>query len=233
MSVKILNRTRLGRPTSVPVLATIRLPSGGPSARLGPVRNVGFADKMSTVFRAFSDGGTRKTADGAPPSILEKIREFITQNVPKFSGDTQFVSDLVQKLKVPAIAALGIAFVGGLAYLAYRLYKHHTQKNVDSTVSAVMADIQSTTPDLLKIPGWADTIRAEVTAAASAGGDPAAFVEKIAAIKSAVIAHQKSINPSRVGSGFNMISFRISPGLRGHRRAQQRSGTGGGIKVPI
>jgi hypothetical protein len=156
-----------------------------------------------------------------PLGMLDRIKESIVFNAPgiasaasSLSGllDSDVLGQVLSRLKLPAIAALGVAFVSGLAYLAYKLYNRYTTSGADEAVEKIMADLSNTAPDLMKVEGWYDKILGEVIDAVESSNDPSVLVEKIAAIKTAVIEHQKTISPERIGSGISLFAGRKKGG---------------------
>jgi hypothetical protein len=143
----------------------------------------------------------KKSASGQPLTIGERISDFIAFNKPNVNLGA--MGPLLQKLKIPSLIIAGISFVAGLAYLAYRLYSNWSDKKANETIEKIMKDFSETTPDLLKLPGWYDQVKNEVTQAVRSGNDKH-MVEQITKIKTAMIEKQKSMGHA-VGSGFDLF----------------------------
>lgn len=192
MSVKILMR-RPG-PSLGSVLSQ---PSPPPVSSLPTFKNIltGLGDKISSAF------ATRKSASGDALSFVEKVGEFIARNVPSIDPIT--VMNLMSAAKVPALAALGVAAAAGIVYMAYRLYKHFTEKGARETIETIMKDLRDTAPDVFNVPGWAEQIEEDVTTAVGAG--PEEMINKIAQIKNTLIEKQRATAPKNIGAGLNVF----------------------------
>ena len=158
-------------------------------------------DSLTDRFKSMF--ATRKSASGGPLTIAERIGEFIARNKPNIDIDMPSLVTTLANLKVPALAILGIAFVSGLAYLAYKLYNNWSASKAEETVNKIMKDFEETTPDLLDIPGWYDQVRNEVVAAVNTGNEKD-MVERVAAIKNSIMEKQQSMG-GRVGGGIDLI----------------------------
>lgn len=158
--------------------------------------------------------GSRKSASGDAASALELIKEFFTMNAPDISLAN--ITALASKLKMPLLIAVGIAAVAAIIYLVYKVYTN--RESIQAAIDEFMADLKNVAPDLVKIPGWLDSIKHEISDAFSME-NPAGIVERLVKIKDAVMGHQKTISPANMGSGLLYI-----PGHSHH---------GGGLKVPL
>lgn len=143
----------------------------------------------------------RKSASGDALSVAERISEFIHFNKPNINLGS--LSPILQKLKVPGLILVGVAFVAGLAYLAYRLYTNWSEKKANETINKIMKDFEESTPELLKLPGWYDQIRAEVAEAVHSKNEEY-MIEQITKIKTSIIEKQKSMGHA-VGSGIDLF----------------------------
>lgn len=214
-TIKVLHRRHA--PSSLPVAA----PSLGPiSALMGSLGSF-FRDTGTQMARA------RKTADGEPFGIVDRVREFINMNAPGITLDDAAsgltLAQLLSKVKGPATAVLGAAALATIAFLVYKLYTNRA--SIAETVDRFMADLRSTAPDLIKVPGWLDSMRRSV-ATALKSDSPAAAVSALADMKGDVIERQESIAPDRVGSGIDV--FRDEVDLRG-----PPGGYGGGVSTSL
>jgi|ERR1700744_1674967 len=197
MKPKILYRTRLGRPTSIPTIFG-KYESASYIPQLQDAR-----ESVESIFAA------RKSASGGPLTVAERVGEFIARNKPNLNIDTSAIASIASKLKVPGLALLGVAFVAGVSYLAYKLYRKWSDSNAEAAINKIMEDLKSTAPDLFKIPGWADQVRNEVIEAVSSGND-VAMTEKILQIKTAVVEKQNSMGKP-VGAGIDLFYDKQSP----------------------
>lgn len=188
--IKVLNRTRLGRPTSIPLARHYKPP-------VGEI----FRDARESVSSAFLH---RKTADGGPISFLSRIKEFVARNKPNISVDWTKVSDVLEKIKAPTFIILGVAFIAGVSYLAYRLYKNFSENKAKETIDKIMKDLEETSPDLLKVHGWRQSVRNEVAGAVLSGNENT-MIDKIMKIKEKIIEHQNTINPQNTGNGIDLF----------------------------
>lgn len=191
MSVKVLMR----RPG--PKIGSI-IPQSTPSVSSLPGLKTMFSnlgDKLSSAF------ATRKSASDGPLSFIEKVGEFVSRNAP--SVDPITVMSLMSAAKVPTLVALGVAAAAGIVYLAYKLYKHFTEKGARETIEVIVKDLRNVAPDIFNVPGWAEQIEADVTAAVNSG--PEEMINKIAAIKATLLEKQKATAPKNLGSGINMF----------------------------
>lgn len=215
-SIKIMRRRRLFNDPLIPVTNAPVLRSSVPAvfdSRWDAIRS-----HLPSLPNIFVDPGrARKTASGEAFEVGERIQEFVAQNLPKLDISPAAIAGLASKLKMPLIAAVGVAAVAGLAYLVYKLYTNRA--SISETISTVMSDLKNIAPDLTRIPGWLDSIKKEVSDAFS--GDAPSALKKLIKIKDAVLDHQKSINPSGVGAGINM--FGQSAPRHRHRGAGLKS----------
>lgn len=190
MSVKILQRrTRLSPTSGISMVKNM-----DPPVTYNPIPNI-----LGNIDRAFPH---RKSVDGAPLSLLDRVKEFIHFKKPNINLAN--VGDVLQRLKVPGLVLLGVAFVAGLVYLAYKLYRNWSDKKAAETVDKIMADLRETAPSLMEVPGWFEKVRAEVEAAVYSG-DETQMVESIAKIKTEIIEKQKSIG-EKVGAGIDLFA---------------------------
>lgn len=193
MSVKILMR----RPG--PQIGSTILPSSAPTvSSLPSIKNIlaGVGSKISSAF------ATRKSASGEALSFVEKVGEFIARNVP--SVDVSTVIGLMSAAKIPVLAALGVAAAGGIVYLAYKLYKHFTEKGAKETIATIMKDLRDIAPDIFNVPGWAEQIETDVAAAVESG--PEEMINKIADIKTTLLEKQRATSPKNIGAGINVFA---------------------------
>lgn len=221
-----LRLTKLGRVTSLPIadvhfgqhpsmrtFLSNMIPTVPPAASsaIDSLRQ-GVEDLAIVASRA------RKPADpNVPLGLIDKVREFIHFNAPKVNLSA--ITDILSKVKTPLIATLGIAFVAGISYIAYKIYTN--RESIKHGIDQIMKDITSTAPDLLKVPGWAQSIYDTVSNYVHQySHEPSKLISKIMEVKDMIIKHQSTINPANVGSGINMIKH-----MRSHH--------GGGIKAPI
>lgn len=183
-------------------------------SKLSPIHNITMANMDPPVkYNPIPDIFTRidksfphrKSADGEALSFIDRIKEFIHFKKPNI--DLPPVGEMLQKLKVPGLVILGVSFIAGLIYLAYKLYKNYSAQKAEDTINKIMADLVETAPDLMKLPGWSEKIRAEVEYAVTSGSENS-MVEEIARIKTSVIDKQKSMG-AKVGSGIDL--FRSQP----------------------
>lgn len=175
--------------------------------------------------------GRRKTADGLPPSMASNIKEFFALNFPSLI-DPAAIANMASKVKLPLGIAVGVAAVAGLAYAVYKLWTG--QWKLPEAVKSILDDLKAAAPDLTKLPGWFDSIKAEVNDAFKSD-NPATIVERLTKIRDAVMGHQKSINPSGSGGG---IDFFYDLGLRHHGinppgGRLKPYGAGRGVKIPM
>jgi hypothetical protein len=147
--------------------------------------------------------GHRKTAEGAPLTIMEKIREFIVQNKPNITADPSAIIAAAKRVKMPLLAVAGVAFIAGVSFLAYKLYKHWSEGKANETIAKIMKDIEASTPDLLRMDGWREQIHQEVSDAVHAGS-PEEMTKRITEIKTAVIEKQRSSGKA-VGAGIDLF----------------------------
>jgi hypothetical protein len=195
MAVKTLRRIPQG---------SIHINPAPTQASLGILRG-GLTDIGARVASALA---TRKSADGGPLSIGERVQEFIARNAPNITIDPTFVFDTLKKMKTPIIAALGIAAVAGLVYLSYRLYKHFTAPKANEAANTMMADLHNLAPDVFAIDGWEAAVRSRVEAAVNAG--PEGMVEQLAQIKAELQEMQHKTKPEALGAGINMFKHGCS-----------------------
>jgi len=188
MSVKILHRRSKLAPSS-----GITLMNMDPPAKYNALPNL-----FDRIDKAFPH---RKSADGGPLSVLDRIKEFIHFKKPDI--DMGSVGDILQKLKVPGLVLLGVAFVGGLIYLAYKLYRNWSDKKAEDTINTIMKDFANTAPELLEVPGWQEKVRNEVADAVYSGNEQT-MVESITKIKSAIVEKQQSLG-KKVGAGIDLF----------------------------
>lgn len=148
----------------------------------------------------------RKSADpDVPLSFIDKVREFIHFNAPKV--DLGEISEMLGRAKLPLLAVLGVTAAAGIAYLAYKAY--HNRGNIGAIVSKLMDDIKATAPDVMKVPGWFESVRTHISDAVNSLADsPAKLINKLAKIKEEMINHQSQIAPA--GSGINLCAKRHS-----------------------
>jgi hypothetical protein len=209
MAVKTLRLTKLGRVTSLPIadvhfgqhpsmrtflsnmIPDIKAPAAIESLRQG------VEDLAITASRA------RKSADPTVPlGMIDKVREFIHFNAPKVNLSA--ITDILSKVKTPLLATLGIAFVAGISYIAYKVYTN--RESIKHAVEQIVKDIKDTAPDLFKVPGWAQSIYDTVSDYVHKyAQEPSKLISKIAEIKDTIMSHQSTINPANMGSGINMI----------------------------
>lgn len=186
-------------------------------ARINPTvesMRQGFEDLAISAARA------RKPADpNIPLGFLDKVKEFIHFHAPKVNMG--LLSDMLSRAKGPLLATLGVAAAAGLAYLAYKIYKNRHE--IPGAVNKLMEDIRSAAPDLLKVQGWAESIRKNISDTLHEyADDPSKLVNKLAQLKNTILGHQTSIAP--VGQGINIIVA---------MKAKKRPHKGAGIRVPI
>lgn len=191
MSVKILQRRSKLSPSHGSVIMNL-----DPPVKYNPLPNI-----ITRIDNAFPH---RKSVDGAPLGFLDRIKEFIHFKKPNI--DLSQIKDIAQKLKIPGLVILGVSFIAGLIYLAYKLYKHFTPEKVNETIDSIMADFMETAPQLMQIPGWAEKIREEVRLAVESG-DQSKMVEEIARIKTSIIEKQESLGEN-VGKGIDLFRRR-------------------------
>lgn len=158
------------------------------------------------------------------PGIVDTIGEFISKKFPGQNINASDVANLASKLKVPLVAAVGIAAAAGLTYLVYKMYKNRA--TISETASKFLSDVKATAPDLSRVPGWLDSIKHEVGEALRSD-NPASIVERLVGIKNAVLGHQNTIAPAGAG-----IDFFIDMEPR-YRTPRPDIHIGGGLKVPI
>lgn len=219
MSVKILRRTHAPFMRAPTPLHTTSVP-GLISSKLNAVK-----ESLSPLFTQATRA--RKSADPDGFSVPDRIREFFFQNAPTIASnmDIDKLDEILGKLKMPLVVAIGIAAAASLAYLVYKLYTNRA--TIAETIDNVMKDLKAVAPDLTKIEGWADSIKKEVTDALYSNS-PDTALERLVKIKDAVLGHQKSMTGS-VGSGINFLHEKR------YRRVTRpiRANRGGGIKVPM
>lgn len=193
MSVKVLQRrTRLGPSAGISMLPN-----------LNPDPPVSYAPVPSIFQRIDALFPHRKSPDLTPLSFADRVREFIHFKKPNI--DLSAITPILEKLKVPGLVLAGVAFVAGIAYLAYKLYTNWSAKKAEETVNKIMADLESTAPELMAIDGWRDKIRAEVVSAVNSGEE--GMVTTIANIKTDIIEKQKSMG-AKVGAGIDLFGGR-------------------------
>lgn len=158
-------------------------------------------DSLTDRFKSMF--ATRKSASGGPLTIAERVGEFIARNKPNIDINMSDLVATLSNLKVPALAIVGIAFVSGLAYLAYKLYKNWSAGKAEETVNKIMKDFEESTPNLLEVPGWYDKVRNEVVDAVNSG-DEKEMVERIASIKNSLIEKQQSMG-GHIGGGIDLF----------------------------
>jgi hypothetical protein len=144
---------------------------------------------------------TRKSASGEALTFAQKVSEFIARNAPKVEPGA--VMDILQKAKTPLLVTLGVTAAAGLIYLAYKLYKHFTEKSARETVETIMADLRNVAPDIFNVPGWEAQVETDVMNAVTSG--PENMVNEIARIKATLIDKQQKTNPRGMGAGINMF----------------------------
>ncbi len=149
------------------------------------------------------------------PGVADRIGEYISTNFPNLGVNAATIGTIASKLKMPLVAAVGVAAAAGLAYLVYKLYTN--RETIPETIRTFMNDVKSTAPDLSKIPGWFESIKNEVSNAVS-GKSPATILERLVKIKNAVLGHQTTIAPA----GGSINYFSPTPAR-----------SGGGLKVPL
>lgn len=166
------------------------------------------------------------------PYELEKsdttkaISSYVANNFGNTSLATSFIPairDIAAKLKLPAIATVGVAAAAGLAYLVYKVYTN--RESISDAVKKFVEDMKSVAPDLTKIPGWIDSIKTEVLNAFNSD-NPASALEKLVRIKDAILGHQKSMNHTNIGSGINFFEDCMEANHR-------VSNNGSGIKMAV
>lgn len=216
MSVKVLHRrTKLGPTTGISMLPNL---DSDPPVKYGAISAFGNLPKITF--------GHRRSATGDPLTIGEKISEFIALNKPNLNINMNSIRELLSKLKVPGLALLGVAFVGGIAYLAYKLYSNWTNEKASKTVDKIMEDFAATTPDLLNLPGWYDQVKTEVINAVGSG-DEANMVEQIAKLKTSIVEKQQSMG-AKVGAGIDLFDDLcvLTPRMK-------KMKIGGGVIMPL
>lgn len=181
--VKILHRT--------PKLA----PLPNFETPLDPDKSKGFVTALGSFFPH------RKSSYDRPLTLTERISEFIHFKKPNINMNE--IAPLVQRLKVPGLVLIGVAFIAGLSYMAYKLYSNWSDKKANETVDSIMIDFTETTPELLQLPGWYDKVRNEVFDAVNSKDD-VYMVEQIAKIKTSLIEKQQSMGHA-VGSGIDLF----------------------------
>lgn len=214
--VKVLYRTsKLGPTTRISMVPNLDM---DPPVKYGATSS--FFDNIGSKIGSFFPH--RKSASGEPLTIAQRISEFIHFNKPNISLDMDSFIATLQRLKVPGLAILGVAFVAGVAYLAYRLYKNWNEKKAAETVNKIMKDFEESTPELLQLPGWYEQVKNEVVAAVNSGSDTQ-MVELIAKIKTALVEKQQSMG-KQVGSGIDLFEDHIPIRRRYH---------GAGVIMPL
>lgn len=220
MSVKILHRRSKLSPThTISILPNLSTPSE--KSILGNI-----TENVDSLFKH------RKSASGNPLSVAERISEFIHFNKPNI--DIGSISPLIQKLKVPGLILVGVAFIAGLAYMAYRLYSNWSEKKADETINKIMKDFSESTPELLQLPGWYDQVRNEVAEAVNSKNDTY-MVEQITRIKTSMIEKQKSMGHP-VGSGIDFFGYSKKGNHKLHKQMKNMhlsSYSGGGMVMPL
>jgi hypothetical protein len=202
MSVKVLHRRSKLSPTHQISL----IPN------LQETSPISFAERFGSYFPH------RKSASGEPLSIAQRIAEFIHFKKPNIDLGSMY--PLLQKLKVPGLVLVGIAFISGLAYMAYKLYKNWSEKKANETVDKIMKDFTDSTPELLHLPGWYDQVKNAVSEAVYSKNDTY-MVEQITKIKTSIVEKQQSMGHP-IGSGIDFFG-----------KCRGCSKTGGGIVMPI
>jgi len=190
----------------------MRRPSPVSSVPIGSSNNIisslagltsSLGEKISSAF------ATRKSASGDALGFAERVGEFISRNVP--SIEPGVVMDLMLRAQTPLLIALGVTAAAGIVYLAYRLYKHFTEKNAKDTINTIMEDLRNIAPDVFKVEGWSEQIEADVADAVTAG--PEEMIKRIAEIKTKIFEKQHATDPKKIGGGINV--FRKSSNARG------------------
>jgi hypothetical protein len=160
-----------------------------------------------------------------PSTIVGKVQNLLLPLVGYV--DSGVLRQMLSKMKVPLIAAVGIASVAGLAYLAYRLWESRQEhsgvtQQEKTTAQIFMEDLRKSAPDLFKIEGWQDTVARHVTEIIRTA-DAADLVAKLAKLKEEVLEQQSKIGPPQHGGGFMLKRL----------TSVRRHGHGGGIAAPL
>lgn len=195
------------------------LPIGGPSNAVSAIDGLkgmlsGAADKIAR-FASGTDFA-RKSASGEALSFTEKVGEFIARNAPHIEPGA--VAELLMKAKTPLLITLGVTAAAGLVYLAYKLYKHFTEKSARETVETIMADLRNVAPDILTVPGWEDQVKEDVWKAVNSGANN--MVNEVARIKATLLDKQQKTNPKGMGAGINMFKHTPIPRIRATPRGK-------------
>lgn len=194
-----------------------------------------FLDKFTDFTTAASRA--RKPAGDEPLSVFDRVKEFFVFNGPRI--DLETLQQLMSKVKMPLLIALGVAAAAAVAYGVYRLYKHFStakteeerQQAEENALETFVKDVRSVAPDLMKIEGWEASLRAEAEKAILEHSDPASLVEKLTKIKAAAKEHQESINPANVGSGLGLMEIKAMTRRPG--KQQKHKKVGRGARVPM
>jgi len=227
MSVKILKRIPRTA-ASMPILSiSNHVASMDPPYDVGPINALGSFIKRLGPGSTPLIRGARRAVDDIPPTIAERITEFLAMNAPSVKIGFEKLLELVSKVKVPLAMAVGVAAIAGIVYTVWKLYQHFTPQKAQQATSQIMKDLEATAPDLVKVPGWYETIKEQVEAAINSG-DEADTIKTLAAIKEAVIARQKTISPGNVGGGICLL-----PGIRDQAPRTARKNVGRGLKVAM
>jgi len=176
-----------------------RIPKISPLPNFDPPSDLSKSKSMISYLDSFFVH--RKSSYDRPLTIGERIAEFIRLKKPDINMND--ISPLVQRLKVPGFVLLGVAFIAGLSYMAYRLYSNWSEKKANETIDSIMQDFSETSPELLRIHGWYDKVRNEVSEAVNSKDD-VHMVEQIAKIKTSLIEKQQSMG-HLVGSGIDLF----------------------------
>ncbi len=224
---------------SVKVLMRRPGPGAASAAALSPPPQTSLYNtitgRLSDLFTAASRA--RKPASGEPLSVLSRIKEFFVFNAPHVNIPTERLAELVSKVKMPLIAALGVAAVAGIAFLVYKLYKHFNERSPEQLkqrreklINDFMMDIKAVAPDLVKVEGWFQSIEREVLAALDTD-DEAEIVARLAKIKEAAIEHQaNTAGKDSVGGGIDFFARERSR-KRPQRPVRPNVHAGDGIRV--